>query len=106
MDYCFPGLGGGTVPLSILVITEFFSGALEAILVEEKGPASYPVKCAIQVLAAWGLTRVLIYSDQEPAILALIAAIQALREHETIAYSGPRYDSQSKGRIENMCGIV
>lgn len=53
------------------------------------------VRCVTQILDAWGLTGVCVYSDQEPAILALINAIQAARIHNTVSHQGPHYDSKS-----------
>ena len=81
--------------LIVLVITEIYTGAVEAVLVPDKGPIDYAVKCVVKAIAAWGFARVALASDQEPAIIALANAVQAARTHETVLYQGPRYDSQS-----------
>ena len=53
-----------------------------------------------------GLQRAGVFSDQEPAAQALASAAKAARRAETVITSGPRKDSTSKGRIENMVGMV
>ena len=93
LDYCFPSLAEAI--LIVLVITEIYTGAVEAVLVPDKGPIDYAVKCVVKAIAAWGFARVALASDQEPAIIALANAVQAARTHETVLYQGPRYDSQS-----------
>eukprot|EP00974_Lingulodinium_polyedra_P091824 8899770-Lingulodinium_polyedra.AAC.1 len=60
--------------LIVLIITEIYTGAVESLLVPDKGPTDYAVRCIVKVLAVWGLTRVALLSDQEPAIVALGAA--------------------------------
>ena len=73
---------------------------------DAKGVADFPVRCVVQAMEAWGLQRCGIFSDQEPSILALAVAVKAARTAETVITSGPRKDSASKGRIENMVGMV
>ena len=91
IDYCFPALAGQE-PLTILIITEIYSGAAESVLVDAKGVADFPVRCVVQAMEAWGLQRCGIFSDQEPSILALAVAVKAARTAETVITSGPRKD--------------
>ena len=105
LDYCLPALKDHE-PLTVLVITEIYSGAVEAVLVDAKGAADFPVKVVIQAMEAWGLQRAGIFSDQEPAVQSLASAVKAARRAETVITSGPRKDSAIKGRIENMVGMV
>ena len=105
LDYCFPSFASGAM-ITVLIITEVFSGAVEAVMVSEKGPSEFPVRSVIRQLRVWGLARVALWSDQEPAIKALVAAIQTARKEETSFYEGKRYDPKGKGAIENMCGLV
>ena len=77
LDYAFPSFGSG-VMLTVLLVTEIFSGAVESIMVAEKGPTEYPVRTIIRVLRLWGIGRVMLWSDQEPAIKALASAVQAV----------------------------
>ena len=104
-DYCFPLLKDHD-PLTVLVTTEIYSGAVEAILVDAKDVADFPVKVVIQAMDAWGLQRAGIFTDQEAAAQALASAVKAARRAETVITSGPRKDSASKGGIENMVGMV
>ena len=45
-------------------------------------------------------------TDGEAAIKALLAAVKLERKDETVCSAAPRYDSQSKGPIENAVGRV
>ena len=56
LDYCFPALKNHD-PLTVLVITEIYSGAVEAVLVDAKGAADFPVKVVIQAMEAWGCSE-------------------------------------------------
>ena len=72
-----------------------------------KGPADYAVAMSTAAIRMWGPNRVFLGADGEPAIQALVDAIQlARKEHETIPHSGPRRDPKSKGAIENANKIV
>ncbi len=105
LDYCFPALRDhGHV--TVLVITEIYSGAVEAVLVDAKGVADFPVRCNAQAMEAWALQRAGIFSDQEATVMALASAVKAARNAETIITSGPRKDPASQGRIENMVGMA
>ena len=105
LDYCFPSFGHG-VMLTALVVVEIFSGAVETVMVTDKGPAEYVVRTVVRQLRVWGLNRVALWSDQEPAITSLVAAIQAARREETSFYEAKRYDAKGKGAIEGMCGLT
>ena len=75
LDYCFPTLKDHE-PLTVLVIAEIYSGAVESVLVDAKGVADFPVKVVIQAMEAWGLKRAGIFSDQEAVVMALAAAVK------------------------------
>ena len=105
LDYCFPALKDYD-PLMVPVTTEIYSGAVEAILVDAKGVADFPVKVVSQAMDAWGLPRAGVFTDQEAAAQALASAVKAARRAELVITSGPRKDSASEGRIENMVGMV
>ncbi len=77
-DYCFPALKDHD-PLTVLVTTEIFSGAVEAVLVAAKGVADFPVQVVIQAREAWRLQRAGIFSDQEAAVQAVASAVKAAR---------------------------
>ena len=62
LNYCFPVLRDHD-PLSVRVTTEIYSGAVEAVLVDAKGVADFPVKVVIQAMEAWELQRAGIFTD-------------------------------------------
>ena len=103
MDYTFFGLGDDL--LVVLTIREEESGAIEAAAVTEKGLAEAPVKIAIKRLEAWGLKRKVLVSDGEPAIQALLTAVKQARQ-DTVVTREARYDSKSKGLVENAHQLV
>ena len=78
LDYAFPGLTNGVL-FTVLIIVEVFSGAVESVLVEEKGSADYPVRMFVQALVSWGISRVWLYTGQEASIVALAQAVVAAR---------------------------
>ncbi len=75
LDYCFLALRDHD-PLTVLVTTEIYSGAVEAVLVDAKGVADFPVRCVVQAMEAWDRQRAGIFSDQEAAVMALAAAVK------------------------------
>ena len=99
LDYTFANMG--TEVLTILCLKDETSGAVESIAVPEKGAADYAVKAAVRAIEAWGLKRVTLVADGEAAIQALLTAIKLHREKETVVTGKPRYDSKSKGVVEN-----
>jgi hypothetical protein len=107
MDYAFVNMGKEEKEvLTILTIRDETSGAIESVAVPEKGPADYAVKAASRAIDSWGLKRVTAVADGEPATQALLAAIKLMRKEETVVTGKPRYDSKSKGIVENANGLV
>ena len=79
MDYCFVNVAKEK-DATISVISERETGAVECTVVQEKGPSMFPVEIIDKVLKYWGLSRIVLYSDQEPAMVALGNAVQAFTE--------------------------
>lgn len=106
LDYCFVALDGDANLANLLILADRSSGAVEVINVQGKGPSSYPIEVCVRALRTWGVKKVVLTCDQEPAILALVQAIAAGRDEQTILQPGPKYDPKSKGYIEATDGIV
>ena len=70
MDYCFAALEGEM--LSVLVVLEETSGAVESAAVLEKGPADFPMNSVIEALNGWGIQKAIFYTDQRTARITLI----------------------------------
>ena len=103
LDSTFLGLGEDMVVVHTLREEE--TGAIEAAAVTERGLAEAPAKIT-KCLEAWGLKRTVLVADGEPAIQALMTAVQLARQAETVVTGKPRYDSKSKGLVENAHQLV
>ena len=99
LDYRFLSLMD--IILTVLCLLEDSSGAVVAAVVPEKGPAEYAVRVVTQALEHWGLKRVVLVAVGEPVMQALLNAVRAARQEETVVTSAPRKDSRSKGPIDN-----
>ena len=75
-------------------------------MVAAKGVADFQVRCLAREFEVLGLQRVGISSDQAPAVLEQVPAEKAARAAEAVLASGPKKDTASKGRIENVVWIV
>ena len=103
LDYAFPSFGSG-VMLTVLIVTEIFSGAVESILVTEKGPTEYPVKSIVRLIHVWGIDKVTLWSDQEPAIKA------SFQQYQQPGQKGPATSRASdmirKARVPSRTCVV
>ena len=75
-------------------------------MVLEKGKNPFAIAMISREIELSGYNRLILKTDQEPAILALCHAVAAKRDSETIVQPGPRHDPKSKGAIENVNGMV
>ena len=104
LDHTFFGLGDDI--LVVLSLCEEESGAIEAAAVTEKGFAAAPVKTVIKCLESCSLKRTVLVSDGEPATQASLTAVKLARQEETVVRGKPRYNSKSKGLVENAHQLV
>lgn len=104
IDYTCVGLQEDV--LTVLCMREEESGAMQSIAVPEQGAAEYPVKAAVRTFEAWGLKRVILVADGDNAIQALLSAIKLARKEDALVTGKPRYDSKSKGLVENANQMV
>ena len=85
----------------ILVMKNGATGSVASMAVTKKGDS---VRWVIEKCVSWieeqGLKRIILKTDQEPAILAWAAEVKQERESETIPESSPVGDSASNGKIE------
>ena len=85
----------------IIVLKDRRSGTIKAHLVEEKGVNAYAIKRIGQDIGLLGYKRIILKSDNEPAIIALKDAIKQERSEEIIKEESPVGESASNGEIEN-----
>ena len=93
MDYYFIG------PLSMLVMVHRGSGSIHA-TVGPKGLDVYMIRAAVSQIENWGLGRLVLRTDKEPAILALATEIREKRSAPTIVESAPKGAHQAVGGVE------
>ena len=53
IDHCFPALDGHD-PLTVFVITEIYSEAVESAWIDARSVASFPERGTVQPMGAWG----------------------------------------------------
>ena len=113
VDYCFQSKDKATKLITTLVMRERPSGSTASIVAPAKGRDDYVVRRIVETLKQWGNTKVkiIIRSDGEPAIKALVKMVQSSRELEhavqtgvsiggTVVEEAPKNDSASMGVAE------
>ena len=85
----------------IIVLKDRRSGTIKAHMVEEKGVNAYAIKRVGQDLGLLGYKRIILKSDNEPAIRALKEAVKTERNEELIMVESPVGESASNGEVEN-----
>lgn len=95
----------GTCP--ILILYDDNLDAIWALPVQAKEAIQFVVKWRVEILdvAGYSNTDVTIKSDQEPAILALNAAIAANRTGKTALINPPVRESRANGAVEGAIRI-
>ena len=86
---------------TILVLAQRPHGAVGACQVLRKGPEPYAIDCVLAYLDSWGLAEVVLKSDNEPAIEALVEGVRNKRGERTMVKKSPKYSHQSNGAAEN-----
>jgi hypothetical protein len=100
-DYCFIGRTEDQELATILVLTIMPLGASGAIQVVRKGADEYTVSSFLHYLDLWGVSEVVLKSDQEPSIAAVLAEVKRRRQQPTAVEHSPVGSHQSNGRIES-----
>ena len=86
--------------MPILVMKDRESGTVMSRLVPEKGATGYAVKRLAQDIDLLGYNKLVLKSDQEPAIIALKAAVKRENINNIILEESPVADSQGNGMVE------
>lgn len=77
------------------------TGLMFAYVLEAKGCNSYAVDRLDKTLEGLGHNRIILKSDQEPAIIALKTAVKGRKTVEIVPEESPAYASSSNGAIES-----
>ena len=107
LDYAFLRETDSDETLTILVMKDRDSNTIFADVVEAKGRGlEGTVENVVRNIARLGYKKVTLCSDQEPAILGLIAGIIAARQEATISQNSPVGESQANGLVERAVRSV
>ena len=98
MDHGLLGRNTDAHQATILVLAQRPHGACQVL---RKGPELYAIDCGLAYLDSWGLAEVVLKSDNEPAIQALVDGVRIKRGERTMVEKSPQYSHQSNGAAEN-----
>ena len=102
MDYVFLGQEDQDDLTPVLILKHSKSKAIFSHPVTCKGTmCEWVISRVVKDIESVGIRKVILKSDQEPAIIALKTAIISLREHETIPENSPVGESKANGMVEN-----
>ena len=76
------------------------TGALASAALPGKALGAYLVGFVVQILAVWGYADVVLWTDQEEAITAVVNEVAKRRNHRTLHRRIARYSHASLGRAE------
>ena len=71
-----------------------------------KGVNDYAVQVVIKDLERLGHKRIILKNDQEPAVMALRAAVKARSSVEIVPEESPAYESASNGEIKSTIRTI
>ena len=108
VDYMYmeaedPGKGVG---MPILVSRDRKSKWINAAVVPQKGNCAYAIKRLSEDIGALGYSRVVLKSDQEPAIKELKARVKMERAEDIIMEEAPAYEHRANGEVERAIQTV
>ena len=92
--------------MPILVAKDRRSKVIRARVIPQKGRHWYGVKIAARVVGSLGYKRVILKSDQGPAILNLKEGVKNESAAEITFEESPGYDSKGNGEIEQAVQAV
>ena len=109
VDYMFMGehqKEGEEKGMPIMCIKDRKTKVIRARVTPQKGLHWYPVKVLTNFIRALGYTKVIVKSDQEPAILNLKEGVDNENSCEVVMEESPGYDSKGNGEIERAVQMV
>jgi hypothetical protein len=108
MDYCFIRREEEDQVLTILVLKDRTSRAVQAIRVERKGVEDENAFArALECIRGFGHRgRILLKTDNEPAILALKTKVLESLLDGAISVEPPAHESESNGGVENGVKLI
>ena len=92
--------------MPILVAKDRKKKVVRARVVPQKGKHWYSIKIASGIVDSLGYKRVVLKSDQEPAIMSLKEGVKNESGAEIVLEESPGYDSKGNGEIEQAVQLV
>ena len=106
LDYCFLNREDEQETATVLVMNLRPHGAAGAVQVPNKGASEFAVDSVLHYLDLWGLTAVVLKTDQENSVLAVVAEVKKRRTQPTSVEMSPKGSHQSNGPAEQEVGRV
>ena len=109
MDYAFVRRGDEKETITILVVKDRGTRAIRAAVLRQKGIAlDESAECAVDFIKGFGYKgRVLLKTDNEPALISLRAEVaRRLEENAAAPIAPPAHEHQSNGAVENGVKFV
>ena len=92
--------------MPIIVIKDRKTRIIRARVVPQKGNHAYGIKVVSGVIESLGHSRVILKSDQEPAIISLKDAVKSEVRADVVMEESPEYESRSNGEVERAIQTI
>ena len=92
--------------MPILVSRDRKSKWINAAVVTQKGNCAYAVKRLSEDIGSLGYNRIILKSDQEPAIKDLKIRVKTERSEDIIMEESPAYEHRSNGEVERAIQTI
>ncbi len=105
MDYMFLGRKDepGTICIAHAVDIDF---GQRIVIRADEGPVEYVIRAICEMLQEIGRKQIIIGTDGEPSARALVVAVSAFREEETVLEMTSKDNSQGIGTVERGSFLV
>ena len=85
----------------LVAIQDDESGMLRSAVLKQKGVEEYSIAVLQKFIEMLGYKKIIVKTDDEPAIVALKREVKSLTQVEMILEESPAYESKSEGKGEN-----
>ena len=92
--------------MPIVVMKDRKTRISRARLVPQKGNHRYSIKIVSGAIESLGDSKVILKSDQEPAVMSLKDAVKSEARVDVVLEESPEYESKSNGEIERAIQTV
>jgi len=92
--------------MPIMVIKDRKTRTIRARVVPQKGNHWYGIKILSGVIESLGHSKIILKSDQEPALLSLKDAVKSEARINLVLEESPEYESRSNGEVERAIQTI